>query len=47
MTTIEAQYLAELYPLEQCSCGAVTLGGSDVRIENGNLEFPQHKHEGD
>jgi hypothetical protein len=46
MTLEKAQLLAELYPLAKCECGAVTLGGSDVVIDNGEAKFPQHTHGG-
>ena len=44
MTTEQAQELAELYPLVECKCGAVTLGGSDVVTIDGKTTFPEHAH---
>ena len=41
----EARELAELYPLAKCECGAITLGGSDVLMVDGETVFPEHKHE--
>jgi hypothetical protein len=45
MTLEKARELAELYPLAQCECGEITLGGSDVVIADGETTFPEHTHE--
>lgn len=41
----EADRLAELYPMETCHCGEVTLGGDTVSFPNGKTTFTPHNHE--